>query len=267
MLNLIQHGPVAEAVFSTRYTRAVGLRVSVFLHRGIAIDTGFARVADVLSAWVKTQRISGFVVTHWHEDHAGNLGWVVGRGIPVAVSADTLRRHRALTRVPLYRWSAWGHPDISRSDPEPADHPFQLIPTPGHSADHVAVYDQDARTIFLGDLFLGTKAATMLPDESPMEMVTSLKTVLALEPKVAFDSHRGLLRDPLAMLRAKADWLETTISGVRAAHQAGRPDQVIVKELLGGEERTALVSFGQLCKRNFVRAVLADGRSRAILSE
>lgn len=238
MLTQIDHGAVTEVVLSTRYPRLIGFRVSAFLHRGIMVDTGF-------------------VVTHFHEDHAGNLGLVTERGIPATVSAETLRRHRDLVRVPPYRWAVWGHPHVSLREPAPAEHPFQLIPTPGHTTDHVAVYDPDARVVFTGDLFLGVKAALAHADESPVDMVASLRTVLALEPKVVFDSHRGLLRDPMALLNAKADWLEATIEAIRAAHRAGKTDSAIVRELLGGEDRAAVVSFGQVSKRNFVRVVLA----------
>ena len=172
------------------------------------------------------------------------------------MSAETLRRHRDLVRVPPYRWAVWGHPHVSLRDPAPAEHPFQLIPTPGHTTDHVAVYDPDARVVFTGDLFLGVKAMLAHADESPADLVASLRTVLALEPKAVFDSHRGLLRDPMGSLSAKANWLETTIEAIRAAHRAGKPDTVIVRELLGGEGRAAVVSFGQVSKRNFVRAAI-----------
>ena len=256
MIQLVRHGLVSEVVLSTAVSRTVGFRVSAFYHRGLVIDTGFPRMAETFFSWLATVPVAGFIVTHFHEDHAGNLGLVTARGMPATVSADTLRRHRDLLRVPPYRWVVWGHPHVSVRDPEPADHPFQLIPTPGHSVDHLAVYDPDARIVFSGDLFLGVKAALAHADESPSTMVASLRTVAALNPKAVFDSHRGSLRDPGATLMSKADWLEGTIEAIRTAGRAGQPAVVIVREILGGEDRTALVSFGQRSKRNFVQAVL-----------
>jgi glyoxylase-like metal-dependent hydrolase (beta-lactamase superfamily II) len=257
VIQVVEHGPVSEVVMSTAFSRAAGFRVSAFYHRGLVIDTGFPRMAATFFAWLATVPATGFVVTHFHEDHAGNLGLVTARGIPATVSAVTLRRHRDLARVPPYRWMVWGHPHVSVRDPEPAEHPFQLIPTPGHTADHVAVYDPDARIVFSGDLFLGVKAALAHVDESPSAMVASLREIAALRPRAVFDSHRGSLRDPVTMLTSKADWLEATMGSIRTADRAGQPPSVIVRELLGGEDRAAVVSFGQVSKRNFVQAVLA----------
>ncbi len=257
MIQFVEHGPVSEVVMSTAFSRAIGFRVSAFRYRGLVIDTGFPRMAEGFFSWLATVPVTGFIVTHFHEDHAGNLGLVTARGIPATVSAVTLGRHRDLRRVPPYRWMVWGHPHVSVRDPEPAEHPFQLIPTPGHSADQVAVYDPDARIVFSGDLFLGVKAALAHADESPSATVASLRTIAALGPKAVFDSHRGSLRDPVATLTSKADWLEATIASIHTADRAGQPASVIVRELLGGEDRAALVSFGQVSKRNFVQAVLA----------
>ncbi len=257
MIQLVQHGLVTEVVLSTAFSRAVGFRVSAFYHRGLVIDTGFPRIAGAFFTWLATVPVAGFVITHFHEDHAGNLGLITERGIPATVSAETLRRHRDLLRVPPYRWAVWGHPHVSLRDPEPADHPFELIPTPGHSGDHVAVHDPDARVVFSGDLFLGVKAALAHADESPRALVASLRTIVAQNPTAVFDSHRGPLRDPIATLTSKADWLDRIIEAVGAAGRGGKPVAVIADELLGGEDRAALVSFGQVSKANFVRAVLA----------
>lgn len=257
VIQLVEHGLVSEVVLSTAVSRAVGFRVSAFYYRGLVIDTGFPRMGKTFVSWLATVPVAGCIVTHFHEDHAGNLGLVTARGIPAIVSAETLRRHRALRRVPPYRWVVWGHPHVSVRDPEPADHPFQLIPTPGHSGDHMAVYDPDARIVFSGDLFLGVKAVLAHADESPSGMVASLRTIVALNPKAVFDSHRGPLRDPVATLTSKADWLEGTIEAILRAGRAGQPAAMIVNELLGGEDRAALVSFGQVSKANFVQAVLA----------
>jgi glyoxylase-like metal-dependent hydrolase (beta-lactamase superfamily II) len=259
MLTVREHGPVREIEMSTPISRAAGYRVSAFVHRGILIDTGMPWARSALWATLQREPVSGAIVTHYHEDHAGNLSFLAERGLPITVSSDTLAAHQALRRLPLYRWLTWGPPRPTSVSPTPAEHPFELVPTPGHTADHQAVWDADAGILFSGDLFLGVKATLAHPTESPGQILTSVRRALALGPDQVFDAHRGPIRNPREALRAKAEWLEATIAAVRAAVSRGAPDRVIVNELLGGEGLTAAASRGEVSKENFVAAIRREG--------
>lgn len=260
MLDLRDHGDVAELALSTRLTRAFRFRVSAFVCRGFLIDTGFPRARADLLAYLEQAPVEGAIVTHWHEDHAGNVTALAERGVPVVVSDETLRAHRAMPLVPPYRWAFWGHPRPGLATPRPVGHPFELVPTPGHTSDHVAVWDAETGTLFSGDLFLGVKASFIHAEESIVELIASLERVAALGPVRLFDAHRGLVNRPVEALRAKIEWLETTTSAVRAALARGEPEGDIVRRVLGGEAPAALFSRGQVSKRNFVRVVQADSR-------
>ncbi len=245
---------------SSRASRLAGYKVSAFVHRGILIDTGFPKAGADLARWLDRNPIAGAILTHWHEDHAGNAPLLVERGLPVSVGEATLARIRRPKPVPLYRRVVWGPPAPLGADPKPADHGFELIPTPGHTDDHLAVWDPEARIAFVGDLFLGVKAATVHPNEDPRVMIESLGRVLALEPAVVFDAHRGLLRDPKGQLGAKIRWLETTIGRIEELVRHGREPGMITREVLGPEETIAMLSRGEMSKANFVRAVLGPSR-------
>ena len=258
MLRIVDHGPVREIEMSTRTSRAAGYKVSAFVYRGILIDSGFPRIGAGLARYLEANPVAGAIITHWHEDHAGNLDLLVQSGIRVSVSAATLAAHRALPRVPFYRWLVWGHPRIATTDPDPASHPFEIVPVPGHTPDHVAVWDPDARVVFTGDLFLGVRAAVSHHYESPEQILASVRRVIALRPRQLFDAHRGLVSKPVEALTAKAEWLEKTIVSVRAAIAEGRTDRAIVSRVLGGEDRIALISRGEMAKRNFVAAIRAS---------
>ena len=52
---------------------AVGYDVSAYLLDDVLVDTGFAHARAQVLAAVRTSRPRGVVVTHWHEDHAGNV--------------------------------------------------------------------------------------------------------------------------------------------------------------------------------------------------
>jgi glyoxylase-like metal-dependent hydrolase (beta-lactamase superfamily II) len=254
MLRVIDHGEIDEFELSTPLSRTAGIKVSAFRLRGTLIDTGFHRVRAELARVLESHPVERALVTHWHEDHSGNLDVLARRGVPAVVTART-RAHLAATQaLPWYRWAIWGPPRLTVAGENPSLD-LELVPTPGHSDDHVAVWDPQSEVVFGGDLFLGVKACTIHPNENPDETVASLRRILALRPKRYFDAHRGLVPDPVASLGAKAEWLATAIGEVERRLDRGDPEAVIRTAVLGPEDAARWVSAGEMSKLNFVRAV------------
>jgi glyoxylase-like metal-dependent hydrolase (beta-lactamase superfamily II) len=256
MLEVIQHDDVRRVRMWTRRSMLVGYDVSAYLVRGVLVDTGFRNVRRALTAAVAELRPRGIVVTHWHEDHAGNVPALAPAGVPIWLSEYTERKLREHEQMKLYRHVVWGRTAALRGAVVPFDPaPLQMIATPGHSADHHVAFDPETRTLFSGDLWLGIRVRVMGPYENPYEIVSSLSHALALEPRRMFDAHRGLVVNPSMALRAKRSWLQDMIGHVERAIDAGTPERVIVRTLLDGEEKTAVFSQGEYSRRNFVRAV------------
>ncbi|HET7584903.1 MAG TPA: MBL fold metallo-hydrolase [Gemmatimonadaceae bacterium] len=254
------HDDVTRLVLSSRVSRAFGYDVSVFVTRGILIDTGFRGAAGELAAILDAMRIQGVVLTHHHEDHAGNLSLVAERGLPVAVADDTLAAVRALPPLGAIRRAMWGTPAPLRAAPRPfAPDALRLIPTPGHASDHHVVWDAERETLFAGDLFLGVKVRMAHADEDPRTLARSLRAAAALEPKRMFDAHRGLVTDAAAALRSKADWLEDTIGDIERRLDAGWSERATARAVLGREPLAYYVSLGALSAVNLVRAVRRAG--------
>ena len=158
MLRIEQHGDVTRLHFASVRSRLVGYSVSAYLVRGVLVDTGFPAVREDVAAVLESRRPRGVIVTHHHEDHAGNIELVASRGIPIAASAATIDavRDPATMRVGVYRRYTWGTMTALRSSVVPfGAAPLAMVPAPGHSVDHHIVWDADQRTLFSGDLFLG----------------------------------------------------------------------------------------------------------------
>ena len=68
---------------------AMGYSVCVFLVRGQLIDTGFPGAREAVARVLEERRPRGVIVTHQHEDHAGNVDLVAERGIPIAMARVT----------------------------------------------------------------------------------------------------------------------------------------------------------------------------------
>jgi ribonuclease/clavin/mitogillin len=233
--------------------KAVGYDVSVYLIDGVLVDTGFPEVRSTLLEAVRTLRPRGAIVTHWHEDHAGNAPALAAAGLPLVMDPECERILRARPSIRPYRRVVWGWTP-------PLVGPL-MIATPGHSPDHHAVWDADRRILVSGDLFLGVKVRVAHIHESPRALVASLRRAAALEPRLLLDAHRGVIRDATGQLRAKIAWNEETIGQIEALGAKGLGARAIVRQLFGAESFVGWVSWGEYSRTAFVRAVLREWRA------
>jgi glyoxylase-like metal-dependent hydrolase (beta-lactamase superfamily II) len=231
----------------------------------VLVDTGFPAAWRDLSAYLGAlgggdvrRAVRAAAVTHQHEDHAGNAAQLAAAGVPLAMSAAT---RAAVAHVPppgFYRDFTWGRMRALPSDAPAGDAaPLALVPAPGHSPDHHAVWDAERETLFGGDLFIGVKVRVAHPGEDLRALAGSLRRAAALRPRRLFDAHRGLVPNAAAALEAKAAWVEDTVARVEALLARGWPDRRVRQAVLGREEFAGYLSFGHYSRANFVRAVRA----------
>lgn len=238
-----------------------GYEVSAYLVRGVLIDTGFPRAARALHAALETFAPRGAVVTHWHEDHAGNAPSLAARGLPMHMHAECETRLRTRPPIRAYRRLVWGGTARLEAPLRPFDPaPLETLHLPGHTRDHLVVWDAERQVLVSGDLFLGVKVRVAHESESPRALVTSLRTAAALEPRLLLDAHRGPLSDAAAKLRAKADWLAERISEIELLAARGWDDRDIARHALGREALVGWASWFEYSKIGLVRAVLRDAR-------
>ena len=238
----------------------VGYDVSAWLVGDVLIDTGFRRTGRALVSAVQTMRPRGAVVTHSHEDHAGNVPALATLGVPMRMHSACEAALRERPAIRFYRRAVWGWTERLSARLEPFDpSPLALVEAPGHSTDHLIVWDADRRILVSGDLFLGVKVRVAHEeDESPRALVASLRRAAALEPRLLLDAHRGPVRDAAAQLRAKADWNEEVIGRIEELDAQGAKPAEIVRRLFGGDSLVGVVSGGEYSRAGFVRAVLRE---------
>jgi glyoxylase-like metal-dependent hydrolase (beta-lactamase superfamily II) len=263
MLRPERHDDVTRLAFTSVPSRLMGFGVSAFVVRGALVDCAFAGVRRDLRAWLAAARPDGLMLTHWHEDHAGNVQDVAAAGLAIAMPPGTEERVRAFGRIQWYRRACWGVPTDLRAPVVPFGHDvLRFVATPGHSPDHHVVWDPERDTVFGGDLFIGVKVRIAHHDEDLRAQVASLRAVAELRPRRFFDAHRGAIDDPVGQLRAKADWIEATIAAIEDRARRGWDERRIRDDVLGREDRMGIASRGAYSRLQFVRNVLRGAAPR-----
>src|SRR2546423_10683334 len=222
MIDFERFDDVTRVRLASWGSRTAGMDVSVYLVRGVLVDSGFPGARAAIAQLLDETRIAGAMLTHWHEDHAGNADFLAARGIPLVMHEETHAKLRTFPPIRFYRRVVWGTPQPLRSSTDSFEHAaLEFLHTPGHSPDHHVVWDAERSTLFSGDLWLGVRSRVMHVSENPYRIVESLRAVAALRPARMFDAHRGFVRDPLAALIAKVTFMEATIGRVEAKIDAG----------------------------------------------
>ena len=258
VIRVTRHDDVTAVHFATARSRAARYGVYVFIARDTLIDSAFHGARRAFAALLDETRPTGMLLTHHHEDHAGNAALVARRGLPIGASSATLDAIRTVERIGFYRRFVWSSmPPLSGAIEPYSARGLALIDAPGHSPDHQVIWDAERETLFAGDLFLSVKVRVARPGEDPRRLARSLRAVAELHPRRMFDSHRGAIEHPRRMLLAKAAWLEETIGAIDRLHAAGLGTGEILSQVFGGEAGVAFVSAGDLSRRNFIRAVTA----------
>lgn len=183
--------------------------------RPVLIDAGVGEAGhlDALAAETVDGPVD-VVVTHAHSDHAA--------GAPVIQS-----------RWPAARFLKHPWPDRDASVPWLAvtdgetvmtgEGPLEVLHTPGHSPDHIALWHAESRTVFVGDLLqLGT--TVFIPASSGgslADYLASLERLRQLAPVRAWPAHGPVIDDPMALIQYYLDHRRQREEQVLAALEEG----------------------------------------------
>ncbi|NBN64310.1 MBL fold metallo-hydrolase [Microvirga tunisiensis] len=168
-----------------------------------------AHLAAVLAA-ADGARISAILVSHTHKDHSpGAAALAAATGAPVLGCAPHAPA-RALALGEINALDASSDLDF-RADRELADGDtltlaagrFEILATPGHTANHLAFALPDAGLIFSADHVMAWSTSIVAPPDGSMQAYLASLDVLARRPEATYlPGHGTLVRSAHAYVEA-----------------------------------------------------------------
>jgi glyoxylase-like metal-dependent hydrolase (beta-lactamase superfamily II) len=233
---------------------------------GLLIDTGCAHTARQLMGVVKGWKISRVVNTHSHEDHIGANAQVQATfGCPIMAHPEALRILADPKLQPLhpYRRLFWGWPKPSQGQPvgdriETERLNLEVIHTPGHSPDHVCLFEPKQGWLFSGDLYIGGQDRALREGYDIHTIIASLKKLAELPVQTIFSGSGSVRNEGVKPLQDKIAYLEEMGERILALHGQGWSPRRIRRKLFGAEMPIAYITLGHFSGIRLVRSYLGQ---------
>ncbi len=259
-----------EEVIQIKMSREMGGRplywVAAYLVDGLLIDTGCRHTAEELAGFLEGKDIRLVVNTHHHEDH-------VGANAPVRekFKARILAHPAAvplINRIPglnPYQELVWGYPEPAEAEPLPGiikteKYTFQVVETPGHCKDHIALFEPSKGWCFSGDIFVSENQKVLRADEDINEIARSVEKLLQIKTErlVLFTSIGRVVEDGRQALRVYLDYLRELSRKVRQLDKEVMPINAIRDRIFGRESSLCQFTGGHYSSENLIRSLLSQ---------
>lgn len=238
--------------------------VFLFLVDGMLIDTGPQSIESYLLPFYRTNKIDTVVLTHHHEDHTGTASWLQKeREIPVYIHPRGIAACREPCNYPKYRQESWGvrkpFSPLSLGDRIPSRHEeWEVIYTPGHSNDHIALFHEETGRLFSGDLFVTPRPKVIMKTESVPTIKSSIRSLLKLGFTSMFCSHSGYIENGRTMLQEKLDHLEALTEEVTKLYGQGDTVADINKKIFPKKYAIVEASGGEWDSLHIVSSIINE---------
>ncbi len=244
---------------------------TAYFYRGLLIDTGCEKTTKEFLNTVEDLTIEQIVITHSHEDHFGGASLLQKeRGIPINAHRLALS---SLADPPPIRWFQrffWGFPQPVKVGPlgssiKTNSGSFKIIETPGHSPDHVVIFDEINGYLFCGDAVVGGLDRAIREDFNIWGILSSLKKINDLGSNTIFSGSGKIITDPILTLDTHINNIESQIKRVQTEAKKGIPIKKIASRIRKEAKKKGhnlrwveFITRGYLSPINLVKSILHE---------
>ncbi len=236
------------------------MSVYLYIVDELLIDTGPARLQRELASQLEKQHYNKIILTHHHEDHTGNAH-SLSKGVPIYSHATGIELCKQQPKLPFYRKVFWGN--RKPFSPMPLGHQvrtehctFDVIHTPGHAPDHVALLEKDKGWLFSGDLYVMSKPKSIFAFESIPDIIDSIEKVMQCDFETMYCSHSGVLPNGRVRLEEKLTYLKAVQYDVLSKHHEGKSASIIQKELFPSAHPLHYFSLFENSPKHIVTSII-----------
>lgn len=239
-----------------------------YLMDGVLIDSGCSHTAQELAEILRHEHVEYIVNTHSHEDHIGGNAAIL-RSHPgvkilahpnaICVLADPAHRQP----LSFYRRFFWGMPEPSKALPvtdgdviQTGRSRFRVYYTPGHSMDHISIFEENTGSLFTGDLYVGGRDRALRQGQDIHAIISSLRRMAELPVRRLLPGAARIPDDGGQALREKIIYLQELGERILEMHRQGMDENKIVRKVCGPWMPVELFTEGDFSRIALVRSYL-----------
>ena len=241
--------------------------VYTFVLDDLLIDTAQKFNRENILKVAKDKDISKILLTHHHEDHTGNVAFLMKE-----LKIDAYAHPNAVNILSKgYKMSPLAklmNGTVEKAILQPLDehtlietknYTLQPVYTPGHSEDHYCYFEKNKGWLFSGDLYVADKIKYFATYESLFTQIESLKKLVALDFDVLFCSHNPKVKNGKTHLQNKLNFFRDFAGGVTHYYEQGYSSRQIFA-MLGMRENyfNKYITLGNFSAENMVHSVIKE---------
>lgn len=263
-----KNGPYSVYGFRTgRFDFGINTTFIIYRIGDTLIDAGPSNQWSTIKRVLKPLPIQTLLITHHHEDHSGNANRIskLKKLLPYAPSLGQEKLAKGYP-TPLLQKLIWGSPlkvqtqtlpeSLIINENSPSQSKVIAIPTPGHAKDLTCLFLPEQKYLFSGDMYISKSLKYLRADENLTQLIQSLRKLIALDFKILFCPHRGIIEEGKEALQGKLENLLMLCRQSQELMSTGLNENQIMNKLLGPEDGLAKLSKFNISKGNLIRQAM-----------